>query len=262
MQKYLATLTDEKAKPIDQKPFKQFAGEKPSVTDTGFEIPLSEKLQSMLQSYELETAVYDSDEGKLINYGRDELARLDGEGNMDCEFDGTWICLDGVPLATEVVAATTSSVEYRSPILHNGKDAYLSFTWDRDAESFTINGVKETAGGIMNPQVNPDPINYLVNTRMTVELEPGDTVTPVYEVNQINEETGSRDNNDENGNVIKIKKSSGIKSEKLPNGYYLNSAVISDFRGDVYYSQVVGNKVSGGKVSERNVDAAFQGRDY
>jgi len=97
---------------------------------------------------------------------------------------------------------------------------------------------------------------------MTVELEPGDTVTPDYEVNQINEETGSRDNNDENGNVIKIKKSSGIKSEKLPNGYYLNSAVISDFRGDVYYSQVVGNKVSGGKVSERNVDEAFQGRDY
>ena len=132
----------------------------------------------------------------------------------------------------------------------------------RDAESFTINGVKETAGGIMNPQVNPDPINYLVNTRMTVELEPGDIVTPVYEVNQINEETGSRDNNDENGDVIKIKKSSGIKSEKLPNGYYLNSAVISDFRGDVYYSQVVGNKVTGGKVSERNVDAAFQGRDY
>ena len=97
---------------------------------------------------------------------------------------------------------------------------------------------------------------------MTVELEPGDTVTPVYEVNQINEETGSRDNNDENGDVIKIKKSSGIKSEKLPNGYYLNSAVISDFRGDVYYSQVVGNKVTGGKVSERTVDAAFQGRDY
>ena len=41
---------------------------------------------------------------------------------------------------------------------------------------------------------------------MTVELEPGDIVTPVYEVNQINEETGGRDNNDENGNVIKIKK--------------------------------------------------------
>ena len=61
---------------------------------------------------------------------------------------------------------------------------------------------------------------------------------------------------------IMIKKNSEIKSEKLPNGYYLNSAVISDFRGDVYYSQVVGNKVSGGKVSERNVDAAFQGRDY
>ena len=262
MQQYVASLTEAKAKTLNVKPFRKFAYEKPVTTDTGFEIPIGEDLQSMLQSYELEAAFYDQDEGKLINYGKDELVRLDGEGKMDCEFDGTWICLDGVPLATEVVSSTESTVEYRSPILYNGEEAYLSFAWDRDTETFTINGVRKSSGGLLNSQFNPDLFNYLVNTRMNIELKEGDKVVPIYEVTQLSEETGSTDESGEEGDVIKIKKRSEIKSDKLPGGYYLNSAVISDFRGDVYYSQVVGNKISGGKVKERKVDSDFLGRDY
>lgn len=262
MQKYLATLTDEKVRTLDLKPFRQFASEVPVTTDTGFELPVSEDLQSMLQSYQLEAAFYDQEGGKLINYGKDELVRLDGEGKMDCEFDGTWICLDGVPLATEVVAATESAVEYRSPIMYNGHNAYLSYAWDRDEEAFVINGVKEAGGGILNPSVNPDPFNYLINTRMTTDLEPGDRVTPVYEVTPLDEENDDTNDSETKGKVIKIKKNSTIKSEKLQDGYYLNSAVIGDFRGDVYYSQVVGNTLSGGNVKERKVDPAFFGRDY
>ena len=268
MQKYLATLTDKKIPVIDLKLFEKFEKEKPVMTDTGFEIPVDEKLQSMLQSYELEAAYVDKNAGLLKKLGRDELARLDGEGKMDCEFDGSWICLDGVPLATEVVASTASGVEYRSRVLYNGQDAYLTFSWDRDTEEFTIQGVRgvsdyELAGGLLNAELDPDPFNYLVNTRMNTELKKGDKIIPIYETSHLDSaEYNTEEENSEEGDRIKIKESSAIKVEKLPDGYYLNTAVIGDTRGDVYYSKVVGNKVSGGKVKKRKTEKGFAGRIY
>ena len=116
-----AAYVDEQIKTLDLEPYIQFKRSEPVAVDEGFEIPIDEKLQDMLQSYDVEVAYYD-DEGRLINYGRDELARLDGEGKLVCEFDGTWICLDGVPLATELVSSTGNSVEYRSKVSYNGKE--------------------------------------------------------------------------------------------------------------------------------------------
>lgn len=268
MQKYLASLTDTKLPVIDLSVFEKFEKEDPAMTDNGFEISIDEKLQSMLQSYELETAFVDKKAGLIKNLGRDELVRLDGEGKLDCEFDGSWTCLDGVPLATEVVASTSSGVEYRSRVLYNDKEATLAFSWDRDTEEFTIHGIKgaldyELAGGIINLQYTPDPFNYLINTRMNTKLKKGDEITPIYETTQMNsEEAGSGKESEEKGKVIKIKKNSEIKVEKLRDGLYLNAAVIGDTRGDVYYSKVVGSKVSGGKVKKKEVEADFFGRDY
>lgn len=265
MQKYLATKTDKKVKTLDLKPFIQFKNSEPVITDYGFDIPVDQKLQDMLQSYDVELGFYDNKAGKLFNYGRDELARLDGEGNLDCEFDGTWICLDGVPLATEVVASTSAAVEYRSHILYNGKDAYLSFSWDRDNEVFNIDGVRgvspyQYSGGMLNAEYSPDPINYLVNSRMVTELKSGDEIIPVYEMTPIGDDNGK--NNTDTTRKVKIRSRSKISAEKLDDGYYLTTAVVDDYRGDVYYSQVVGNTVSGGKVSERKTDTNFIGRDH
>ena len=269
MNKYVATVSDKEMPAIDLRPFVAFEKTKPKTNDTGFEIPIDDKLQSMLQTYEVQLTHYDKDKGLLKKYGNDELARLDGEGNMDCEFDGKWICLDGVPLATEVVAATASTVEYRSKVKYNGTSAYLSFTWNRDKEEFTINGVRgvsetELAGGLINGLFMPDPVNYLVNSRMITQLKKGDEIAPVYETNEINPELGDEDRGKgtETGDEVIIKKRSAIKIEKLPEGRYLSTAVISDTRGDVYYSQVIGNKVSGGKVKERNIEKGFVGVNY
>ena len=257
MQEYLAGLTDQKIRTLDTAPFRQFMRSEPATTDTGFVVPIDEKLQEMVQSYEVETAAYNEDEGTIINYGRDELARLDGEGSLDCEFDGTWICYDGVPLATEVISSSESSVEYRSRVVYNGKDAYLSFNWDRDAEQFIINGIRimDSTGGIFNE----DPINYLNNSRMNTQIQPGDKIVPVYEVSQVGDSDIKEYTTE--GETIGVGRRSEIKTEKLPSGYYLTAAVISDYRGDVYYSQVVGNDVSGG-VKDRKVDSQFVGRDY
>ena len=274
MQKYLATITDGELTSINLKPFEAFARTRPVTTEEGFEIPVDEKLQSMLQSYELEIALFDAKEGVVKNYGRDELVRLDGEGNMDCEFDGKWICLDGEPLATEVASSTESTVEYRSKVLYNGRTAYLYFGWDRDSEEFTINGIRgaTTEEGVINTIYMPDPVNYLVNTRMNTKLKKGDVITPIYETSHIVTKKKDKDKDkytdkdkekdSEQGKDIKVGKNTSIELKGLPGGYYLGTAVIGDSRGDVYYSQVVGNKVSGGKVKGRKVESNFMGRDY
>ncbi len=260
MEEYLATLTDVKAHTLDLKPFLQFGKAEPVITDYGFEIPIEDNLMDMLQTYETELAAYDEKTGRITNYGRDETARLDGEGNMNCEFDGTWICYDGVPLATEVVASTSSSVEYRSRVLYNGNDSYLCFTWDRDAEEFTVNGIRNATelSGILNS----DPVNYLINTRMNIEVNPGDVIVPLYEIIEYNEDYSSADMKVSKGEKIKVSNNSEITLAELPAGYYISAIAISDQRGDVYYSGVVGNVVSGGKVSSRDVDTGFIGSDY
>ena len=259
MKAYLATLTDKEANVLDLKPFRKFERTTPVITDEGFDIPVGDKLQSMLASYELEAAVYDEEKGVITSFGRDETVRLDGEGNMDCEFDGTWICYDGVPLATEVVSSSDSYVEYRSKVLYNGKECYLSFTWDRDDEVFNINGIRgvsDLAGGILNNE----QFNYLINTRMNTEVKPGDQIVPLYEVSVSNADSSGSD--PEKGDKIRVSRNSKIEVSKLPAGYYLTAAVIKDQRGDVYYSHVVGNEVSGGSVSSRKVDTDFLGTDY
>lgn len=264
MKEYAGTISEDEIRTLDTKLFEAFAREEPAITDDGFEIAVGDKFGDMIQSYNVEVALLDEDEGKVVNYGRDELARLDGEGKLDCEFDGSWICLDGVPLATEVVSSNETTVEYRSRILHNGKDSYLSFSWDRDKEEFSIDGVRAWMtedGGLLDPLFNPDPVNYLVNTRATAQLKKGDTVVPIYEVSYTGDDEDGGEESEE-ADKIKIGRNSKIKEEKMPAGYYLSSAVISDYRGDVYYSAVVGNKLSGGKVGERKVESEFVGRDY
>ena len=43
---------------------------------------------------------------------------------------------------------------------------------------------------------------------------------------------------------------------------YIFNNVIGDQRGDVYYSEVVGQEVKGGKVVERKVESSFVGSNY
>ena len=270
MKAYLATLTDKEMPVIDVDLFKAFAQADPKITDTGFTIPVAEELQGMIQNHTVETTFYDEEEGRVRNYGKNVQASLDGQGGLNCEFDGTWICFDGVPLATEVVSSSDKGVEYRSRVLYKGDDAYLSFSWDKEKEEFAINGIKgasddELAGGIINQLYDLDPYNYLINTRMNKELKPGDSITPIYETYYVDPEKQKDKEDDESakkGDSIKVKDNSVIKVEKLADGKYITAAVVSDFRGDVYYSRVISNDVSGGAVTNRETTWQFVGNAY
>lgn len=252
LKKHLATLTDVKPKTLNTTLFRQFSRLAPEIVEDGFSIPVGEELQSLMQGYEMETCVYDRDNLTITYYGRENTLRLDGEGNLVGSFDGQWICLDGVPLAVEVASSSASSVEYRAKVLCDGKESYLVFDCDRDTGEFSINGIREI------PDPNTDGINYLTVSRSMTEIKDGSKIIPVYVVDDL--KTNQR--TEKKGETVKLTSSSRITRKALPNGYYLCSAVITDQRGESYYSAVVGHTVSGGKVSERKVDTDFYGRDY
>lgn len=239
---HMGTLTDKTPSIIHLAPFERFSKTDPVIDEEGFSIPLSDELSDMIVSYYTENAIYDPSSGKLIELGFDETASLNGEGDLLCDFDGTWIFLDGVPLSTEIQSSSASSVEYRAEVLCDMMPAYLVFSYDRDSEVYTINGVT-AASDDENP-------NLFVNTKTLKEVTAGTVIQPIYAVTDM--DTGETVK--ETGNNVTFSANSAITRSCLENGYYVSSAIISDLRGDIYSSKVVGSTVSHGQVSDRKID--------
>ena len=250
LKEYVATLTDVEPKVLDTTPFTQFSRTEPVFDAEGFSIPVEDALQSLITEYELEIGRFEQDANTITYYGRDRVLRLDGEGSLCSDFDGSWICLNGEPLYVEIVSSTASVTEYKAHVYYDGSEAYLMIARDRDSDTFSLNGIREADAS--------NAANYLVGTRSVIEPEAGKTIVPIYE--QTNYATGETRNI--NGKSVTFSAGTSITLEKLPNGYYLSTAVISDTRGDSYYSQVVGSTMSGKEMKDWTLDERFFGRDY
>ena len=250
--KYLATLTDDKPAVLNTKPFRKFSHIEPMIENNGFTLPLKKGLKDMLEGCELEVGVFDEEEKTVTYYGRDALAAPDERGNISCRFDGKWFTLQGQPLSVEVASSNDTATEYRSRVLYNNTPSYLVFSCEKETGDCTIKGICEI------PDENVDGINYLIDTRAMTEVLAGSRITPIYSVS--NYVTGELE--EQQGKTMTFKRSSAIKRQSLPNDRYLGSVVISDIRGETYYSMVVDHVVSGGRVKERKVDEEFVGSNY
>ena len=247
----LAELTDETPLILDVSDFNDFEKADPVIADNSFSVPVSEDLQKMIQGYSFMLASYDEDSDNIVYYGEDEYMYLDGEGSICSEFDGEWVFMDGQPLCIEITSATYSVVEYRSRVLYEGQEAYLVFAYNRDTEEFSIKGIR------LIPEDDSDGINFLVNTKNNIELQPGDEIVPLYY------STDSYGQSyDTEGDRIKYRITMDIKMQGMPSGYYLGMATIYDQRGDSYNSAVIGYDISGGKIKECSIDEDFVGTDY
>ncbi|MCR4696917.1 MAG: hypothetical protein K5654_06350 [Lachnospiraceae bacterium] len=251
MLELIKPITNEKPTVLDISMFNKFEKTMPVTADNSFSVPIDEKLQKMIQAYTFVLASYDEYTGEIVYFGQDEYAYLDGEGNMECEFEGEWIHLDGQPLYIEATSASASAIEYRSRILYNGKEAYLIFSYDRDTEDFAIKGVR------LIPSEDGDQINFLVSTKDNIELQRKDTIVPLYYAYDAYGQTY-----DKEGKKIKYRSTTKIHMKGLDTGYYLGMLAISDQRGDSYSSKVLGYDITNGKVKECKVDKDFVGADY
>lgn len=251
MKDELKKYTSKEPKTLDPSVFHAFEKTDPVIDDDGFSVAVSEELQSMIQGYEFNLYLYDEDLDTTISYGCDELAYFDGDGNLRADFDGSWIFLDGVPLACEITSATTSKVDYMSRVEYNGDPAYLLFSYDRDSEEFKIKGVRLIPEDLEND-------NYLISSINDMDIKPGDRITPVYEKYsyEYNSET------EERGKTVKFNSFTKIKEDKLDSGMYLSMITIYDQRGDSYFSSIIDNELASKKIKERKIDENFYGRGY
>ena len=250
IKKYVATLTDKEPEILDITAFHDFSRAEPAIDSEGFVIPVNAELQRLMTGYQLEIGKYDDDEQTITYYGRADALRLDGEGGLESTFDGTWICLNGEPLYVEPVSSTAAGIEYKAHINYDGNEAYLMISCDKDTGECNINSIRKVDEG--------NEVNSLASTRSIIEPETGKKIVPLYV--QTNYKTGETKSVE--GKSIRFSARIEVTREQLPKGYYLTTAVISDSRGDNYYSRVIGATASGRGISEWKVDEAFFGRDY
>lgn len=248
----LAQMTEKEAPVLDVAAFRQFGSSEPSFDDSGFLIPVSDQLQNLIVDYELEVGQFDEESFSTTYYGRLDCLTLDGEGNLAGDFDGKWICMDGQPLYVEVVSSTPSATEYRSHVLYNGDEAYLELSADRDTDEISITAVRKVPTSVLGDA------NYLINTRSNESVTYGAKITPLY----IHTDYSTNSTSFLHGESIILREKTNLQYEPLPAGSYLSTAVISDPRGDSYYSAVIASTMKGGTMTDWQTDARFMARDY
>jgi hypothetical protein len=248
----LALSTDKEPMVLDVAAFRQFGSAEPAFDSSGFLFPVSAQLQNLIVDYELEIGKYNEEEDSLTYYGRADCLTLDGEGHLASDFDGRWICLGGEPLYLEVVSSTPSATEYRSHVLYDGKDAYLALSRDRDTDEIRITGVRKV------PTSMEEDANYLINTRSNEEVTIGAKITPVY----LRADFESNSLDSVQGKQVTFGKNTSVRMETLPAGQYLSTAVITDPRGDSYYSAVITSTMERNSMQNWRTDPRFYARAY
>lgn len=257
LKQYARTLSDVEPKKLSTQAFKDFGKVMPELKDDYFYIPLDQTLEEMLQSCLLEFAYFDEESGDVVYLGRDDYLSYEGDGTLSVGFDGEWIYLDKLPLAIEVVSSNDSFVTYRSKVSVDGEKKYLEFMFDRDTEELFILGARDVPTSLYGEGALV--VNLFANTKTLNELPEGAVIKPIYtfynrETQVVSEQESEDSVTFENGVKLTLR--------GLDDGYYLGTAVITDIRGDEYYSPVMGYYVTGGKIKNRMVDENFKGASW
>ena len=250
MMEHLATLTEALPPVFDSIPFQNFTKADAEADADGFAVPVEASLQDLIADYQMEIGSFDEDSDILTMYGCDNCLYLDGEGYLRSDFDGKWIFLGDTPLSLEVVVGTPNYTEYRSHVMVNGEEAYLTLTYNHDTDDVTVTGVRKVS--------NDGSVNYLINTRSVETLNKDDKIAPIYDISDFS----TNQTYPVEGKSVRYQSTSDISLKMLPEGYYLTTAVISDQRGDTYYSQVAAANIDKNGISSWGIDNRFFGRSW
>ena len=166
-----------------------------------------------------------SDNGDYIGLGTTSDILGDWEtGVFQDDFDGYWFSLgDGQPLCTYLVSQCDGYDLFTSPILLNGEETNLRFTWDYANSQLLITGIWD---GI-------EEEGY--SSRPTTDLKPGDVIIPVYD----SYEADTFEDAIYNGEPYTFAGSEDLSFGLLPEGEYLYSFCINDIYGGFWNSDPI-----------------------
>ncbi len=183
----------------------------------------------------VQAAVYllnDADDAICLGYTSDVSADWDS-GAVEDNFDGYWFGLpDGQPLCVYLVEEGDGYDLFTSPILLDGRRTNLRFVWDYRADSVYIldvwDGVDES-GAV---------------ARSGYDLQPGDRITPLYDVFNLDGEAVYI----RNGNPYAYDGDERLSFEPLPDGDFLYRFVINDIYGDYLLTDAVTFSIEDGEI--------------
>lgn len=250
LEEHVASLVGKDLRKLNTQIFYDYQKIVPTInSENEMIIEIGEDLKNRIQNECVELVKYDEEEELLTYCGTDDCCEYDAEGNITASVDGKWFALDGSFLDAEFSFRTESTSTYVAKVLHNNVPSYMTFTYDSDTEEVSINSVVEIP--------NPDKSEYDAAMRVTTQLCPGDSIVPVLRQQSID----GQESCEINGEKVKYKTTSEIEYKNLPNGEYLQSVVISDLRGDRYYSPVAEAHFSNGKSQNLRINPEFVGLD-
>ncbi len=239
------------AKTLDTNELKKLPKNAITITDNGFDVTLTKDQLDNTQSARMQVSIYDENGKTITYYGESTAAEISDDGTVHSNFTGNWIMMDGIPLYCEVYSESPSAVSYRSPVTINDTKYYLTISCDRKTGELTLIGATPMAS-----EVTPEAATAYVIDKTTIELESGDIINPIYSVYDTEKGTSTDEISDES---IVFNSKTKLETGSLPDGTYLNTIVLRDIRGDEYYTGVVKQDVTGGKVSNQEVSAEFYG---
>ena len=154
--------------------------------DASAVLRLSEEKWSLVHALELNVFYHDG-EG-FIDLGLDNVYEFDDDGALKGEYDGTWLAVNGQPVAYYHMSTVDDGENYtitgRVPVLHNGQRSELILVFDNDAPYGYVAGVQAVYKDWVPNEENPYsyvPEAQTVYTTDTVakvqeSLQPGDVL--------------------------------------------------------------------------------------
>ena len=213
------------------------------ITSEGnFSVAVNESAEKLIEDYYLSVARIDYSDHSITDYGMLNCVDIK-DGKMNTAFDGKWLCLEGQPLAPEIVNDTNSGTTYRAPVLIDGSDGYLMFYYNKADGSFDITG-----GYLTDEEDTADLIGRNVS-----DLSIGSKITPVYEYALMDNQTVGR----RTGKAVKYKEDTTVEMKSLANGEYLSAIRFNDVRGDAFNTGVVGFDMANGAIKNTAINADF-----
>ena len=168
------------------------------------------------------------DDDTIVDLGDDRDLYFDETDNtLHDDFGGAWTGLNGLPAALYILEETDDYLLYNIPILYNGERAVVKCAWIWDS-SYAENGYY-----VVNGVFLANDATSLPDTRMEVIVQPGATVTMIYNVRPDGTEYLE-------GDSFTVT-SSGLMLDiiMLPEGVYQYGFKFVDIYGNVHYSEFV-----------------------